>query len=124
MKQVLLVFLGGGLGSALRFIISRPLNTVLQNFFLGTFLVNIIGCLLIGVILGLSARNNLLTSNSILFLATGFCGGFTTFSAFAFEKHSLLKSSELFHFSVYTITSIVVGIIAIAIGLWISRLGD
>nr|WP_298790948.1 fluoride efflux transporter CrcB [uncultured Allomuricauda sp.] len=124
MKQVLLVFLGGGLGSALRFIISRPLNTVLQNFFLGTFLVNIIGCLLIGVILGLSVRNNLLASNTTLFLATGFCGGFTTFSAFAFEKHSLLKSSELFHFSVYTITSIVVGIIAIAIGLWISRLGD
>ncbi|WP_190809401.1 fluoride efflux transporter CrcB [Flagellimonas sp. S3867] len=124
MKQVLLVFLGGGLGSALRYVISKPLNLVLHNFFLGTFLVNIIGCLLIGIILGVSARNNLLSANATLFLATGFCGGFTTFSAFAFEKHGLLKNSELFHFSVYTISSIVVGIIAVALGLWLSRLSE
>lgn len=124
MKQVLLVFLGGGLGSALRYLISKPLNTIFQNFFLGTFLVNIAGCLLIGIILGASLKNHLLSANSTLFLATGFCGGFTTFSAFAFEKHNLLKNSELFHFSMYTIASIVVGILAVALGLWLSRLGD
>lgn len=122
MKQALLVFLGGGLGSVLRYLISKPLNIVFQNFFLGTFLVNIVGCLLIGVILGISSKNNLLSPNNTLFLATGFCGGFTTFSAFAFEKHSLLKSSELFHFSFYTIASIIVGILAVALGLWLSRL--
>ncbi|MEX0362790.1 fluoride efflux transporter CrcB [Flagellimonas sp.] len=124
MKQVLLVFLGGGLGSALRYLISKPLNIVFHNFFLGTFLVNIVGCLLIGIILGFSAKNNLLTSNSTLFLATGFCGGFTTFSAFAFEKHTLIKNSELFHFSLYTLSSIIVGILAIALGLWLSKFLD
>ncbi|WP_420400422.1 fluoride efflux transporter CrcB [Flagellimonas sp.] len=124
MKQVLLVFLGGGLGSALRYVISKPLNVVFHNFFLGTFLVNIVGCLLIGIILGFSAKNNLLTSNNTLFLATGFCGGFTTFSAFAFEKHTLIKNSELFHFSLYTLSSIIVGILAIALGLWLSKFLD
>ncbi|WP_036379335.1 fluoride efflux transporter CrcB [Muricauda sp. MAR_2010_75] len=124
MKQAFLVFLGGGFGSVLRFLISKPLNLLSSNFFLGTFLVNIIGCLLIGLILGLSSRGNILSYNSTLFLATGFCGGFTTFSAFAFEKHFLLKNSELIHFSIYMISSIVVGVLAVVLGLWLSKLGE
>ncbi|WP_176712377.1 CrcB family protein, partial [Allomuricauda sp. CP2A] len=69
MKQALLVFLGGGLGSVLRYLISKPLNLLSPNFFFGTFSVNILGCLLIGLILGLSARGNFLSYNSTLFLA-------------------------------------------------------
>ncbi|MCK5440898.1 MAG: fluoride efflux transporter CrcB [Maribacter sp.] len=122
MKQILLVFLGGGIGSILRFIISKTFNTYFHHFFLGTFLVNIIGCLLIGVILGLSYKGNYLTQNQTLLLTTGFCGGFTTFSTFSFEKHSLLKMGEIFHFSFYLIASICIGILAVAIGLWISKL--
>jgi len=122
MKPWLLVFIGGGIGSVLRYLISKNLNPYFAHFYLGTFLVNILGCLLIGVILGLSMKGNFLTQNQTLILATGFCGGFTTFSTFAFEKHSLLTAGELFHFSFYLIASIVVGIAAVALGLWFAKL--
>jgi len=122
MKQLLLVFLGGGIGSLLRFIISRAFNTYFQHFYLGTFLVNIIGCLIIGLVLGISYKSDLLSQNQILLLTAGFCGGFTTFSTFALENQTLLKSGEIFYFSFYTIASIAVGIFAVILGLWLSRL--
>lgn len=122
MKQLLLVFLGGGVGSILRHIISRTFNNYFQHFYLGTFIVNVIGCLIIGLVLGLSLRNNYLTQNQTLLLTTGFCGGFTTFSSFALENHSLIKAHEIFHFSLYTISSITVGILAVLLGFWLSKL--
>ncbi|MEM9078303.1 MAG: fluoride efflux transporter CrcB [Bacteroidota bacterium] len=124
MKQALLVFLGGGLGSMLRYLISKPLNLLHDHFYFGTFTVNILGCLLIGVIMGLASKNQMVSQQSILFFATGLCGGFTTFSAFAFEKHAFLKSGEFLPFLLYLSSSIFLGILAVALGTWLVRFMD
>ena len=122
MKQFLLVFLGGGLGSILRYWISKNLNSYYSNFYLGTFLVNIIGCLLIGILIGVSLKHNYITQNQTLLLATGFCGGFTTFSTFALESNLLLKESSILYTSLYLGLSVALGILAISIGLWICKM--
>ena len=121
MKSFLLVFLGGGLGSALRYLVANAMNQYSKVLPFGTFTVNIIGCLLIGIILGYAQRENTLTSNQTLLLATGFCGGFTTFSAFANENLELIKNGEIFNFSVYTIGSILVGVLAVFIGFYLTN---
>ncbi|NQZ45632.1 MAG: fluoride efflux transporter CrcB [Flavobacteriaceae bacterium] len=122
MKQALLVFLGGGAGSVLRFYLTKAFNPLIQNFFLGTFVSNILGSLLIGVILGLSVKQQVLSNDQSLLLATGFCGGFTTFSAFAFEKHSLLQTGQFVQLALYLMASIIVGIACVALGLWLAKM--
>ncbi len=121
MKNFLLVFIGGGFGSGLRYLIGKFLNSSLGSFPIGTFTVNIIGSLLIGLILGYAAKENSLSQNQVLLLATGFCGGFTTFSAFAQENFQMLKTGDIMQFSIYTIGSIVVGLIAVFIGIYIAK---
>ena len=121
MKSFLLVFLGGGLGSSLRYLVSITMNQYSKVLPFGTFTVNMLGCLLIGLILGYAQRENTLTSNQTLLLATGFCGGFTTFSAFANENLELIKNGELFNFSVYTIGSVLIGILAVFIGFYLTN---
>ena len=119
MKSFLLVFLGGGLGSGLRYLVTAAMNQYSKFLPYGTFTVNILGCLLIGLILGYAQKENTLTSNQTLLLATGFCGGFTTFSAFANENLELIKNGEIFNLSLYTIGSIILGVLAIFAGYYI-----
>jgi len=121
MKQLLLVFVGGGFGSALRFIIGKHLNSTETGIPWGTFAANILGSLLIGIILGLAAKNDSLTQNQTLLLATGFCGGFTTFSTFAYENHVFLKSGDFTSFALYTIGSFIVGFLAVFLGLFLVK---
>ena len=121
MKQLLLVFLGGGFGSVLRYIIGKYLNNAESAIPYGTFAANILGSLLIGIILGLAAKNNALSQNQTLLLATGFCGGFTTFSTFAYENHMFLKSGDFTSFAVYTIASFVLGFLAVFAGMYLVK---
>ena len=121
MKSFLLVFLGGGLGCGLRYLVTIAMNQYSKVFPFGTFTVNILGCLLIGLVLGYTHKENTLTSNQALLLATGFCGGFTTFSAFANENLELIKNGEIFNFSVYTIGSVLIGITAVFIGFYLTN---
>ncbi len=121
MKAVLLVFLGGGLGSAARYLLSRTINSAPPGFPYGTFAVNIIGSLIIGVILGLVLKQHEPSSNATLFIATGFCGGFTTFSAFSYENVMFLKAGDYQTFLVYTLGSILLGLAAVFAGIWIAK---
>lgn len=120
MKQLVLVFIGGGFGSVLRFIIGKWLNSNQSGIPYGTFLANILGSLLIGFILGYALKNNSLNQNQTLLLATGFCGGFTTFSTFAYENHLFLKSGDFTSFAVYTIASFIIGFLAVFLGMWLA----
>jgi CrcB protein len=121
MKQLLLVFVGGGVGSVLRYILGKLLNNSETGIPFGTFAANILGSLLIGVILGLAAKNDALTENHTLLLATGFCGGFTTFSTFAYENHVFLKAGDFTSFALYTVLSFVVGFLAVFAGMYLVR---
>ena len=121
MKQVLLVFVGGGVGSALRYVVGSFLKTVSSGFPWGTFSVNVIGSLLIGIFMGIVLKNSSFSENQTLLLITGFCGGFTTFSAFAYENQVFLKEGDLTNFFIYTLGSIGLGIVAVFLGLFISK---
>ena len=121
MKNVLLVFIGGGFGSVLRYILSKWLNNAENGIPYGTFAANIIGSLLIGIILGLALKHNTLTQSHTLLLATGFCGGFTTFSTFAYENQIFLKAGDFTSFALYTIGSFIIAFLAVFAGLFIAK---
>lgn len=106
----------------LRFWLSKYLDSYSTGIPYGTFAANILGSFLIGVILGLALKNNTFSTNTVLFLATGFCGGFTTFSTFAYENHVFLKSGDLLSFAFYTIASFVVGFAAVFLGMWLVKI--
>jgi len=121
-KQALLVFIGGGLGSMIRFGISKVFNNPENSFPIGTFGVNVIGSFLIGLFIGLAVKHSSsINTNTLLFLSTGFCGGFTTFSAFAQENYALLKAGDFTSFLIYTTASIFIGILAVFIGFYVVK---
>ena len=116
-KNILTVILGSGLGGALRFISSEYIKQYFSpRFPAGTFIVNLLGCFIIGIVYGMSLKGSQNSNEIKLLLATGFCGGFTTFSAFTAENIELIRNGNQTTALLYIILSVTLGITATFIG--------
>lgn len=110
----LMVALGGALGASGRY--AMGLIPFRGSFPLQTFIVNILGAILIGFITGIAAGSRGLPDSAVLFLKTGVCGGFTTFSTFSYEAVSLINRNEYFLGGIYIVLSVVGCIAGVIIG--------
>jgi len=116
-KILFIIGSGSFLGGVARFLVSRYIqNNVFTSFPIGTLVVNVLGCFLIGLIFGLSERGNVMSSEWRMFLTVGFCGGFTTFSTFAYENVALLRDGNYFLFALYAGLSVFLGLLATYLG--------
>jgi CrcB protein len=121
-KTFLLIFLGGGIGSVFRYATSLLTQKhYLGSFPMATLLVNIIGCFLIGLLVGITEKMNVTSPDLKFLFITGFCGGYTTFSTFGYENISLFQNQQTFIALSYITLSIAAGLLAVWLGLFLAK---
>ncbi|WP_294818301.1 fluoride efflux transporter CrcB [uncultured Flavobacterium sp.] len=121
-KSILLVGLGGAIGSILRYLSATLIAKYWQKAFpLATFLINMLGCLVIGMLMGLIEKQPGVNENFRLLFVTGFCGGYTTYSAFAYENTSLIGSGQSLIAFAYIAASVLAGLAFVWLGILLGR---
>jgi len=121
MKTILLIFAGGGVGSLLRFGVHQLISRFYhQSFPLGTWVANVLACLLLGFVIGLADHKQWLSAEGRLFMTVGVCGGFSTFSTFSYELLSLTQNRQQTTAIIYTLLSIVCCLLATYLGFYLA----
>lgn len=122
-QKLVVVFMGGGLGAVLRWQLAVAVfhRTEEWRFPLPTFVVNMVGCLVAGVLAGLVVKLDQFGANTRLFLFTGLLGGFTTFSAFGIETVYLLRRHEYNVAAGYILLSVVCGVLGLWLAFWLTQ---
>lgn len=121
LKDLFLVFVGGGFGSVCRYALSVWLKPLAHHGFpVHTFSANVLGCLLIGLLMGLLAKHP--GQSWQLLLVTGLCGGFTTFSTFSSECFALFRGGDVLMGLAYAVSSLAVCLIMVAAGFWMASI--
>lgn len=114
MRNLILIAIGGALGSVARYIATYLIQKhYITNFPLGTLFVNILGSFIIGLLYGYAEEYRMLSPVYRLFFVTGFCGGFTTFSAFAVENFTFIQKQTFFIALSYILLSVILGIASV-----------
>lgn len=123
MNNYLLIFIGGGVGSIARYALSRWVYAFTNSTFpYGTLIVNIVSCLILGFFLELANEKFLIHPSMKIFVAIGFCGGFSTFSTFSFETFELLKSGQYWFATANVVVSIVSCMLSLAGGMFVAKI--
>lgn len=122
MKELGLIFVGGGLGSITRFLLGRWVTTLHQlNFPFGTLVVNIVACFVLGAIVGMADHKQVMSPDMRVFWAVGFCGGFSTFSTFSYETLLLFQQPNVGGGLLYVVASVALCVGATVLGIAIAR---
>ncbi|QEC70731.1 fluoride efflux transporter CrcB [Arachidicoccus ginsenosidivorans] len=118
LRSILVIALGGAIGSVCRYLLQVGVHKIAPiTFPLGTLIVNVLGCFIIGLLYGMAVKMPQFSIQWRLFLITGICGGFTTFSSFSYEGISLIMERNYFYFFMYLGGSVLLGLLATWVGL-------